>query len=84
MKIMNTIISSGKYYYMIFSPIKTDGVYVYKIYMYIIFLIFFFSRLPLWHMEVLDARGQTGAAAATATVTPDLSCICNLCCSLGQ
>jgi len=43
----------------------------------------------LWHMEVPGARGQSGAAAASlhhsnATAMPDLSSICNLCCSLQQ
>lgn len=51
------------------------------------FFFFFFSWLHLWHVEVsrLGAELEPQLPAyATATATPDLSCICNLCCSLWQ
>ena len=44
---------------------------------------FFFLRLNLQHMEVPGLGVKLGIYI-TATATPDLICICNLCCNLQQ
>ena len=47
------------------------------------FFFFFFLGLPPWHMKVPGLGVELELAAyATATVTQDPSCICNLCCNL--